>query len=72
MGERVTYGVFYTTKVFPDDWRIFTNWTTSYVDAKEEAEILLKNPRFKVVIVKRIEAFKTIKFEYVGAENAPD
>lgn len=68
MGERITYGVFYAPKTLPNEWRIYTNWHTSYADAKEEAEILLKNPRFKVAIVKRVETFE-ITFEYVGAEK---
>lgn len=58
---KTTYGVYWKTKLNPDNWEIFSAWFTSYEAAKEEAKLALRNPRhIEVKVVERVETFKPI------------
>ena len=61
MDDRISYGVFWNTKLNPGKWRIFSAWFTSYEAAREEVELALKNPRcIAARIVERAETFESV------------
>ena len=61
MDDRISYGVFWNSKLNPGEWHIFSEWFTSYEAAREEVELVLKNPRcIAVRIVERVETFESV------------
>ena len=61
LDDKITYGVFWRTALNPDEWRCFSAWFNSYEAAREEANLVLKNPRcISAVVVERVETFEFV------------
>ena len=61
MEDRITFGVFWKTKLEPHEWQLFAGWFDSYADAVEEAMKALKNPRsLKVMFAERVETIQAV------------
>lgn len=69
MEDKITYGVFWNTKINSDEWNLFSVWFTSYEEARKEAAFVFKNSRCRAVkIVERVETFMDVR-EWKGENN---